>query len=129
MTQTLLEELSREELIRLILAQREQLARLQADYDALRVKLEKLQKPPTSSSNSSQPPSQDQKRNKPANRPKRKHGPPSGHLKYERQFVAEPDHIVPVRVTACPVCQSDLQAAPASLIDVTQITEIPVPTA
>lgn len=128
MTQTPLEELSREELIRLILAQSEQLARLQADYDALRVKLEKLQKPPTSSSNSSQPPSQDQKRNKPANRPKRKHGPPSGHLKYERQFVAEPDHIVPVRVTACPVCQSDLQAAPASLIDVTQITEIPVPT-
>lgn len=129
MTQTPLEELSREELIRLILAQSEQLARLQADYDALRVKLEKLQKPPTSSSNSSQPPSQDQKRNKPANRPKRKHGPPSGHLKYERQFVAEPDHIVPVRVTACPVCQTDLQAAPGSLIDVTQITEISVPTA
>lgn len=95
----------------------------------MRVKLDKLQKPPTSSSNSSQPPSRDQKRNKRADQPKRKHGPPTGHMKYERHFVAEPDHIVPVRVMACPVCQTDLQAAPAVLVDVTQITEIPEPQA
>jgi hypothetical protein len=60
MTQAQLEELSREELIALVLAQSEHLARLQADYEALQAKLEKLQKPPTSSSNSSQPPSRDQ---------------------------------------------------------------------
>jgi hypothetical protein len=89
MTSANLEELSREELIGLLLAQAEQMAafqamivQLQTDNEALRIKLEKLQKPPTSSSNSSQPPSRDQKRNKPANRPKRKHGPPSGHVKY-----------------------------------------------
>ena len=83
MTPANLEELTREELIGLVLAQAEQmanfqvmLAQLQADNEALRVKLEKLQKPPTSSSNSSQPPSRDQKRNKPADRPKRKHGHP-----------------------------------------------------
>jgi len=92
-----LEDLTREELIDLVLAQAEQmakfqtlLAQLQADNEVLRVKLEKLQKPPTNSSNSSQPPSRDQKGNKPANRPKRKHGPPAGHEKYERRFVAEP---------------------------------------
>jgi transposase len=136
MTPANLEELSREELISLLLAQAEQMAafqamivQLQTDNEALRIKLEKLQKPPTSSSNSSQPPSRDQKRNKPANRPKRKHGPPPGHVKYERRWVAEPDRIVPLRVTDCPVCQTDLETAPAVLVDVTQITEIPEPRA
>jgi len=136
MTQANLEELTREELIALVLAQAEQLANLQAlmaqvkvDNEALRVKLDKLQKPPTDSSNSSQPPSRDQKRNKPADRPKRKHGPPAGHVKYERHFVAEPDEVVALRVTACPACQTDLQAVPVVLVDVTQITEIPEPRA
>jgi transposase len=135
MTQAHLEELTREELIGLVLAQADQMTRLQviigqlqADNEVLRVKLEKLQKPPTSSSNSSQPPSRDQKRNKAAG-PKRKHGPPTGHQKYERRFVAEPDQIVPLRVTDCPVCHTDLQTAPAVLVDVTQITEIPEPRA
>jgi transposase len=136
MTRSKLEELTREELIDLVLAQAEQmanfqtrLAQLQADNEALRVKLEKLQKPPTSLSNSSQPPSRDQKGNKPADRPKRKHGPPAGHVKYERRFVAEPDQIVPLQVTECPVCQTDLKSASAVLVDVTQITKIPEPKA
>lgn len=136
MTPAKVEELTREELIGLVLAQAEQmvnfqvlLAQLQADNEALRVKLEKLQKPPTSSSNSSQPPSRDQKRNKPADRPKRKHGPPAGHAKYERRFVAEPDQIVPLQVIACPICQTDLKSASTVLVDVTQITEIPEPKA
>lgn len=136
MTPSKLEELTREELIDLVLAQAEQMAtfqvmmaELKADNEALRVKLEKLQKPPTSSSNSSQPPSRDQKRNKLADRSKRKHGPPAGHGKYERRFVPEPDQIVPLQVTECPVCQTDLKTAPAVLVDVTQITEIPEPRA
>lgn len=136
MTQANLEELTREELIGLVLAQAEQMVSLQviidqlkADNEVLWAKLEKLQKPPTSSRNSSQPPSRDQKRNKLADRPKRKHGPPAGHKKYERRFVAEPDQIVSLRVTDCPVCHTDLQAAPAVLVDVTQITEIPEPKA
>jgi transposase len=136
MIPTDLAELTREELIGLVLAQAEQMvnfqiimAQLKADNDALRAKLEKLQKPPTSSSNSSQPPSRDQKGNKAADRPKRKHGPPEGHIKYERCFVAAPDQIVLLRVRDCPVCQTDLQTAPAVLVDVTQITEIPEPKA
>jgi len=134
MTQVKLEELTREELIRLVVAQADQMISLQvmmgqlkADNEALRAKLEKLQKPPTSSRNSSQPPSRDQKGNKAADRPKRKHGPPAGHVKYERRFVAEPDQVVSLQVTNCPVCQTDLQAVAAVLIDVAQITEIPEP--
>ncbi len=56
MTPDDLAQMSREELIQLILAQFEQLAQLKADYEALRLKLEKGKKPPTNSSNSSQPP-------------------------------------------------------------------------
>lgn len=131
-----LTELSREELIEVVLALVEQvsqlrttLAQLQADNEALRVKLEKLQKPPTNSSNSSQPPSRDQKKNKAAGQTKRKHGPPVGHAKYEREVVAEPDQVVSLRVSPCPGCQTDLQAASAVLVEVAQITEIPVPQA
>jgi hypothetical protein len=52
MTQDDLAQLSREELIQIILAQAEQLPQLIADYEALRLKLEKGKKPPTNSSNS-----------------------------------------------------------------------------
>jgi transposase len=52
-------------------------------------------------------------------------------VKYERRFVAEPDEVVVLRVTEteCPACQTDLQAGPVVLVDVTQITEIPEPKA
>lgn len=136
MIPTNLEELTREDLIALVLTQAEQLvtvqalpARMKADYEALQVKLNKLQKPPTDSSNSSQPPSRDQKSNKPADHQQRKHGPPAGHAKNERHFVAEPDRVVSLQTAACPVCQTDLQAEPGELVDVTQITEIPEPKA
>ncbi len=66
MTQDDLAQLSREELIRLILSQYQQnvalqeaIAQLKADNEALRLKLEKGKKSPTNSSNSSQPPSRD----------------------------------------------------------------------
>jgi len=120
-----LEALTKEELIDLILKQAEQLAKLQADYEVLKLKFEKNQKPPTSSQNSSQPPSRDQKRSLPSDRRKRKHGPPVGHPKHERKFVARPDHIVEVRTDTCPDCQADLSAEAGGLIDVNQITELP----
>lgn len=82
MTQDDLVQMSREELIQLILTQYEQLVQLKADYEALRMKLEKGKKPPTNSSNSSQPPLRDHKRSLPSDRRKRKHGPPSGHPRY-----------------------------------------------
>jgi hypothetical protein len=56
---TELESFSKEELIQLILV-------LQDEIEALKLKFEKNQKPPTSSKNSSQPPSRDQKGNLPS---------------------------------------------------------------
>jgi len=132
MTQQEIEHLSREELVRIILAQAEQIASLQvivaqleADNDALRMKLEKQQKPPANSKNSSQPPSRDQKSGKMVNRPKRKHGPANGHEQHERQLVAHPDHVVELKAEICTACQADLRQQPAELVDVNQITELP----
>ncbi len=125
MTRDDLAQMSREELIQLILAQYEQLLQLKADYEALRLKVEKGKKPPTNSSNSSQPPSRDHKRSLPSDRRKRKHGPPMGHAKHERKFVANPDHIVAVKAESCPNCQADLRSAEGVLRDVNQITELP----
>lgn len=126
MTRNDLTQLSQDELIDLVLAQVEQNAKLQAEIEALRLKLEKGKKPPTNSGNSSQPPSQDQKGNLPPKRKKHKHGPPHGHQKYERKFVAQPDHIVEVKSQVCQRCQTDVSQAKMVLLDVNQVTELPV---
>jgi len=125
MTQNDLAQMSRDELIQLILAQIEQLAQLKADNEALLLKLEKGKKPPTDSSNSSQPPSRDHKHSLPSDRHKRKHGPPVGHPKHERKYVANPDHIVVVKAETCLRCDTDLRFAEGVLRDVNQITELP----
>ena len=132
MTQDDVAQLSREELVELVLAEyaqlealREIVVQLQADNEALKLKLEKGKKPPTNSSNSSQPPSRDQKSNPPADRKKHRHGPPIGHAKHERKFVAEPNHVVEVKPLVCKQCQTDLSEAMSALVDVNQITELP----
>ena len=118
MGKTELETLSKEELIQLNLT-------LQDEIEALKLKLEKNQKPPTSSKNSSQPPSRDQKGNLPTSRRKRRHGPPTGHEKHERMFVAQPDHIVELHAKSCCKCHTDLSNHAGQLVDVNQITELP----
>jgi len=134
MTQDELAQKSRDELIDLVLAEHRQLealqvafAQLKADNEALKLKLEKGKKPPTNSSNSSQPPSLDHKPKQPKDRRKRKHGPPHGHPKYERKFVAQPDHIVNLKADVCTNCHADLHAVAGELLDVNQITELPDP--
>lgn len=113
-----LADLDREALIDLILM-------LQAEVETLRLKLEKNNKPPTNSGNSSQPPSKDWKGNLPAKRKRRRHGPPLGHEKHEREFVADPDHIVEVKSDVCEHCQTDLHQERHALVEVNQITELP----
>ena len=125
MTQDDLAQMSREELIDLVLAQFGQITKLQADFEALKLKLEKGKKPPTNSGNSSQPPSRDQKADLSKKRKKHRHGPPVGHVKYERKFVAEPDHIVEVKPQVCEYCQTELRETGGLLADVNQITELP----
>lgn len=136
MTKESLEALTREELIDLILAQAQEIAslkallrQLEADYEALGLELAKLQKPPTTSKNSSQPPSRDQKKSLSPDRPERKRGPRKGHPKYKRSFVDHPDEIVELRTERCPACHANLQNAKAVLVDVAQITELPEPKA
>jgi transposase len=125
MTRNDLAQLSRDELIDLILTEHAQLESLRLDYEAMKLKLEKGKKPPTNSSNSSQPPSRDQKSNLPATRKKYRHGPPKGHPKNEREMVADPDHVVEVKPKVCKQCQADLSEATIELMDVNQITELP----
>ena len=120
-----LESLSKEDLIQLILEQARQLAQLRADFEALKLKLEGKQKPPTSSKNSSQPPSRDQKGNQPKDKRKHRHGPPVGHEKHERALVANPDHTINVRVQECKQCHKELSEESGQLVKVNQITELP----
>jgi transposase len=125
MTPSQLNELSREELIQIILAQAAQIATLQKEVEALRKKMDKPQKPPTNSRNSSQPPARDEKPGKMVNRPKRKHGAAYGHAKRERQFVAQPEHVVELRSKSCSSCQASLDGQAGELVGVNQITELP----
>ena len=127
-----LDALSREELIVLVLAQAEQLAtlqvtfaQLQANYAVLRLKFEKDQPPPTTSHNSSHPPSRDQKVNQPEARATRKRGSPIGHAKPARKFVADPDHVVELKAARCAGCAADLQGQAGELGDMNQSTECP----
>lgn len=125
MSEEELAQFSREELIRLLLSQAGLILVLQKEIEVLRLKVEKLQKPPTNSGNSSQPPSRDQKPGKMVNQPKQKHGSAQGHEKHEREFVATPDHKVELRAQSCSNCQANLSDAPGHLVDVNQITELP----
>lgn len=128
-----LEALTKSELIYLLVAQFEQLAKhqaafeqLKADYEALKYKFEHNQKkPPTTSKNSSQAPSRDQKRSLSRNRRRRKHGPPTGHEKNERKLVAQADQVVDLHPHHCKTCQSDLSHAAGQLVKVNQVTELP----
>src|SRR5512137_77590 len=125
MTRDDLAQMSRDELIEQVLADHARLQELQAEIEALKLKLEKGKKPPTNSSNSSQPPSRDQKVNRPKERKRHRHGPPVGHVKYMRKFVANPDHIVEVKPQVCGRCQADLSETVSRVVDVNQITELP----
>ena len=118
MGKTELESFSKEELIQLILV-------LQDEIEALKLKFEKNQKPPTSSKNSSQPPSRDQKGNLPSGRRRHWHGPPIGHEKHIRKFVAHPDHTIELRAKSCCKCHIDLSKEAGRLVNVNQITELP----
>lgn len=127
-----LERLTRDDLIELLLKQLEQIQTLQAsvqhlqhENEVLGKKLEQLQKPPSNSKNSSQPPSLDRKGNRPGDKPRKRHGSAKGHEKHERQFVEHPDHIVELKAQRCEHCQATLDHQVGELLAVNQITELP----
>ncbi len=132
MDKSALDQLTREDLIELLLkqfaqieAQGASLQQLQRENEVLRKKLEQMQKPPTNSRNSSQPSSLDRKGNRPGDKARKRHGPAKGHEKHERQFVEHPDHIVELKAQRCEHCQASLENQAGELVAVNQITELP----
>jgi hypothetical protein len=103
-TDASLRELSREELIAIILQLSERPERLEAELAG--------RKPPPTSRNSAQPHRgiRTQKANAPAAKHRRHHVGKAGHVKVERALVDRPDQILAVRPTACGQCGQDLEA-------------------
>jgi transposase len=113
-----LRDLTREDLIELILQQAEEIRHLQEEMAALK-------KPPTTSRNSSQPSSRDWKSNRPARKSGQRRGALPGHEKAERPLVEQPDKVIDVPVTACTHCGADLSAVAPQRTVRRQITELP----
>ncbi len=111
--------LSREELIALVSQLLAQVQQLQAEVD-------RLKKPPTTSHNSSQPPSRDQKRNLAPARPHQRRGAKPGHAKMERAWIEHPDTCIEARASQCAACGTDLRTVPPQTIVRRQIVELPV---
>lgn len=125
MTQGELGQLPREDLIEAFLQLQTMVEALRAENETLQKQLADKQKPPTNSRHSSQPPSLDRKSNQPSDKRKHRHGPPHGHEKHERQFVASPDHGGEVKAQQCDQCQFSLEHEAGQWVAMNQITELP----
>jgi transposase len=119
-------ELSHAELVVLVKELIVAVQRLEAENQQLKAELAKALPPsPPTSHNSSQPPSRDVKRNLAATRKRKKHGPPFGHARQTRAWVAQPDRILEARVECCGHCQADLRGIEPRAVLRHQLTEIP----
>jgi transposase len=113
-----LRELSRDDLIELIL-------KLAGEVQQLQAEVTTLKKPRTTSRNSSQPPSRDWKQNRAAGKRSKKRGAKSGHAKAERALVDNPTTVIEVPVATCANCGTDLRAVAPQRTIRRQITELP----
>ncbi len=111
-------ELSREELIELVLQQAETIRQLQ-------VEVERLKRPPTTSRNSSQPPSRDWKQNRPGGKRRKQRGAKPGHAKAERPLVENPTTVIEAPVMTCAQCGTDLRGIAPQRTIRRQVTELP----
>ena len=110
-----LEQLDKPALIDLILQLSDRIAQLE----------DRNSTPPTTSNNSSQPPSRDQKPAQRTPRGKAKQGPKFGHPGATRQWVETPDLLVPQRVARCLACGADLTSQPQAVEQRHQLVELP----
>ncbi|MDI9582878.1 MAG: IS66 family transposase [Acidobacteriota bacterium] len=117
MTREQLEQLSKAELVEIVLG-------LQARLAAVEDQIKRLTQPPKDSSNSSTPPSKTRKPNRPANKPKKKRGPKPGHEGRSRKR-EDPDVIVECRPASCDHCGADLRQAGGRLLGASQVVEMP----
>ena len=98
---------------------------LKAENQQLQVEWGKASPPPPTSQTSSQPPARDGKRNLAANRKRKKPGPPFGHARQTRAWVAKPDRIIEAAVASCGHCQADLRGVEPRAVLRHQLTELP----
>ncbi len=114
-----IEELSRDELLVLIQEMVKRISELEAE-------IARLKQPPTTSQNSSQPPSRDFKASvgKKRKRSKKKGAKP-GHEKQERRLADNPNKVIEVYADHCERCRSNLgDQVPVQVIR-RQVTELP----
>ena len=124
-----IEELSREELLVITYEMMERIRELEAEIARLKLHIEQSRnKLPTSSQNSSQPPSRDFKADKAVGKKRkrsRKKGAKPGHEKQERQLVENPNRVIEAYVDHCKNCQINLlDQVPVQVIR-RQVTELP----
>ena len=117
MTRQQLEQLSKAELIEIILQQQATILQQQALIEQLLARVAQLEElitrltqPPKDASNSSTPPSKTLKPNRPDRKRKKKRGPKPGHEGRSRQR-RKPDVIVECRPASCDHCGADLPQA------------------
>jgi len=116
--ETQIAELSREELIGII-------HELIKENRMLVAEIARLKQPPTTSQNSSQPPSRDFKAEKKKRKRSKQKGAKAGHAKQERQLVDKPNKIIEAYVDNCKNChQNLLDQIPVKVVR-RQVTEIP----
>jgi transposase len=114
-----MEEQSRAELIALIYEMAKEISELKAE-------IARLKQPPTTSQNSSQPPSRDFKSSTEKKRKRsKKKGAKPGHEKQERQLVDNPHKIIEVYVDNCENCHRNLLDQVPVHVTRRQITELP----
>jgi len=118
-------ELSHAELVALVKELIASVRRLEAENQQLKAELGKAPPPPPTSQNSSQPPSRDVKRNLAGQRQRKKHGPPFGHARQTRAWVAEPDRIIEATVESCGHGEADLRGVEPRAVLRHQLTEVP----
>lgn len=99
--------------------------RLRVANQQLKAEVGKEPLPPPTSQNSSQPPSRAVKRNLAGQRKRKKHGPPFGHARQTRAWVAEPDRSLEVPVASCGYCQAELRGVEPRAVLRHQLTEVP----
>ena len=120
-----LRDLSRDDLIALILRLAADVQRLEAEVQRLQAEVDRLKKPPTTSQNSSQPPSRDWKQNASGRKRHRKTGAKPGHAQAQRPLVDNPTTVIEARVSHCAACGANLQRVKPQRVLRRQITELP----
>jgi len=124
MTREQLEQLSKAELVEIILQQQATIEQLLARVARLEDQIKRLTQPPKDASNSSTPPSKNRKPNRPNRKSDAKRGPKPGHEGRSRKR-QEPDAIVECWPASCDHCGAGLPQAGGRLLGASQVVEIP----